>query len=659
MFVRRNDGNSLHGKGVWLKSTTLPSADGWTEYLTVSGKEGKKTHTTVADRGYGTMAQKINIALACVLGLLLALVAQPAQSGHKALIIGIEEYPISRLKLRGVRDDVKLLQDVLTRRGFFSQEETRILLDKDATKQNIVKNFREWLINGTSPGDTALFFFSGHGIQVWDENGDEIQDGMDEALVCWDTKILKPKVRRTFAGVPGFAYELKDTEHVLLDDEIHDLLKELQGRTVIFLSDSCHAGSVYKRLDPFFVLNKTIDQPFAYKSVFDPRTSEVSGQPVRRKATGIVDDAEIPGVRLAAYTASEDSQPAQVVVFDRDPKGFHSVFSWHLYHGLMGKADLGRTGGITFASLAKYLHDEIRSSGFAQVPQSVFSPKSIAEEPFGKSQVRPLVVAGEKSELRVEKPATIGCMLEGGKRSNREIEEFKSGLSSILPTIRWTDDQGKASCRITLEKNGRLYGARLSDATGTYWETHKGPSLPEVMKSLAGNITALYIQTNLAALHDRPTSLSFDLTYTVKGPRKRAAGEAVNGDTLVFRAKASTPGYLYVLSVDSAGVIHPLYPGPHEGSKRLEPGQETVIGSDGSFVVREPFGKEMVYAFLFEKPPTSLSSYWAKNDIGDTQKASVTEQQKFLDALWNELASSGKPQTAWASQMSVITSFKE
>ena len=76
---------------------------------------------------------------------------------------------------------------------------------------------------------------------------------------------------------------------------------------------------------------------------------------------------------MAAFTASEDSQPAQVVPFDKEPKGKHSVFTWYIYHGLNGAADLDKDGRITFEELATYLEQELKAGGFSQAHNGSFN----------------------------------------------------------------------------------------------------------------------------------------------------------------------------------------------------------------------------------------------------------------------------------------------
>ena len=91
------------------------------------------------------------------------------------------------------------------------------------------------LAGSAGPGDIALFYFSGHGGQQPDKDGDEL-DGMDETLIAFDGPVI--------------------------DDEVHRALKSFKaGVRVLMLSDSCNSGTNYKGL--FNVPKPTPFRPFS------------------------------------------------------------------------------------------------------------------------------------------------------------------------------------------------------------------------------------------------------------------------------------------------------------------------------------------------------------------------------------------------------------
>jgi len=110
------------------------------------------------------------------------------KNSKKALLIGIN-YKGTSSALKGCINDVLNVEQYLLQNGY-NKSEIRILRDDYRNPQtrptavNIVRSMN-WLISGTNKGDSLFFHYSGHGAQVPDRSGDEI-DGMDETIVPCD-----------------------------------------------------------------------------------------------------------------------------------------------------------------------------------------------------------------------------------------------------------------------------------------------------------------------------------------------------------------------------------------------------------------------------------------------------------------------------------------
>lgn len=140
-----------------------------------------------------------------------------------ALCIGINDYPGTRLDLRGCVNDAQDWQAALLRRGFAVQT----LLDAQATKAAMVEKIAT-TIGEAERGDSVVITYSGHGTLAPDLDGDE-DDGYDEALCPYDIKEGNP----------------------LIDDEIHRLFAaRAQGVHLLLISDSCHSGTVTRAAAP-------------------------------------------------------------------------------------------------------------------------------------------------------------------------------------------------------------------------------------------------------------------------------------------------------------------------------------------------------------------------------------------------------------------------
>ena len=148
-----------------------------------------------------------------------------------ALLIGITNYKTPSVnKIDGCENNVPLLAQTLTDSYGFKKENIRTLLNDQATKEAIVREFRTHLIDTAraakkeSKEAVVVYYFCGHGSQYPDQDGDE-NDGLDETFVAYDSRS---------GNIPD-----------ILDDEIDDLKAELRPLTTntTLILESCHSGT--------------------------------------------------------------------------------------------------------------------------------------------------------------------------------------------------------------------------------------------------------------------------------------------------------------------------------------------------------------------------------------------------------------------------------
>lgn len=139
----------------------------------------------------------------------------------KAICVGINNYPGLTNDLRGCVNDANDWANLLEFAGY----QTEIILDSDATRQNILDALDN-LLTSAVPGDEIVFTYSGHGTSVADTSGDEI-NAYDEALYVYDG--------------------------ILLDDELREVIGKMNPAThLVVISDSCFSGTITRvqRDDP-------------------------------------------------------------------------------------------------------------------------------------------------------------------------------------------------------------------------------------------------------------------------------------------------------------------------------------------------------------------------------------------------------------------------
>ena len=137
----------------------------------------------------------------------------------RALCVGINDYPGSKMDLAGCVNDARDWQALLEDRGFT----VRCLHDSAATCARMMEELNA-LVGQGRQGDSLVFTFSGHGSWLPDDDRDE-PDERDEMMCPYDVM----------------------QDHYLLDDNLHEVFsRKAIGVRLFVLADCCHSGSVVR-----------------------------------------------------------------------------------------------------------------------------------------------------------------------------------------------------------------------------------------------------------------------------------------------------------------------------------------------------------------------------------------------------------------------------
>lgn len=142
-----------------------------------------------------------------------------------ALLVGIDRYPTKPLE--GCVNDLRAWESYLE--SLVGDEGTlrlETLADERATRERIIETFRSHL-TGARSGDTALFYFSGHGSQELapPPYAAEEPGGLSETLVAYDSRLPN-------------GLDIADKELAVLIAEV-----ARGGAHVAVVLDSCHSGT--------------------------------------------------------------------------------------------------------------------------------------------------------------------------------------------------------------------------------------------------------------------------------------------------------------------------------------------------------------------------------------------------------------------------------
>ncbi len=371
--------------------------------------------------------------------------AQPAQNRY-GVFMGINQHDMTPLKVAAYGDqanhdlancaiDAAMMTSCLESVGRLTASKT--FVDKDSSRKNLQSAVTEWLPSVSRPGDTVVIYFSGHGTQSADDNGDEA-DGRDEFLIPCDTidvdclaarsklmnenKPIDPEVNRRLesawkvlerAGVSKIDQTNYERANDILlratavsDDLFGRWLQALVGRRVIVVLDSCYSGGFASQEKGLTKGDAANQQPV--------RFDFLDGETGRLKDIGQPDTALLTACR-ASQTAldshansgkPEEQEPASIalaVFFQKlnlqkpasnDPMGVMSYFLLNALLKTEGPINVEQAGVECARQMREYFASElfrevVRKINEQRIQQGLQAIDVKAHEPTFRDFCRP------------------------------------------------------------------------------------------------------------------------------------------------------------------------------------------------------------------------------------------------------------------------------
>lgn len=274
----------------------------------------------------------------------------------KALLVGINYRHSEQLALKGCVNDVKCMKDVLISKYGYLPQNVRVLTDEAEvdlrfapTRKNILEGLR-WLVADAVAGDQRFFQFSGHGMQIRDVDGDEWEDGKDEAiLTCDEVAIVDDEILRVFAGMR------RDVK-----------------LTALF--DCCHSGTV-------------ADLMYTFKLGQGSNTYQM--QIANRRNRNLPSNVVVLSACMDPQTAADSKFDGKWIL---TPEG-QWIYEWatamgaFTYYFLKTLEELDKDGegvsdGVIVHQLLAAVTDKLKNNGFTQIPQFSCTRPNAIGEPF-------------------------------------------------------------------------------------------------------------------------------------------------------------------------------------------------------------------------------------------------------------------------------------
>ena len=229
-----------------------------------------------------------------------------------AIVIGIGNYKDKKIPpLYYTVADAQGMYNVLTNKkyGFLLKENVKMLINEEASTQNIKKTFGIWLKKNVRENDFVIIYFAGHGAS-------------EAGSTYWVT----------------YDSEIEDLYGTAIsNDSISKMLKSIESKTLIVFLDSCYSAA-------------TINRGWQTRSLFEKDPF-----------------AEFKGQGRVVITSSNGKQLSLEI-----QEYGHGVFTYFLIQGLIGKADQDLDGYIILDEIWDYVKNNVSNTakkfGIHQTP---------------------------------------------------------------------------------------------------------------------------------------------------------------------------------------------------------------------------------------------------------------------------------------------------
>lgn len=332
-------------------------------------------------------------------------IANPT-SRKVALLVGINDYP-ARERLYGPVTDVELQRQLLIHRFGFHPDDVHVLKNQDATRQNILDAFEEYLINSVRSDDVVVFHFSGHGAQV--QEYERMRSQLDAAnRDCIDPSCQNTTIVPIDYNANGEAVVEDIMGHTLL------LLRSLvPTQNVTFVLDCCYSGggkrgNVLMRSRQTQLEVEQGERPFI-TSREDEYQQQLLGQ-LGWDFQRFVDEINADVTNGFVVTSSQANQQSADYTFDKFTAG---AFTYLLTQYLWQEAP---ALSVTIPAVAS---STTRLSRYSQIPE--YDPQGtdrVAKTPV--YHVSPIA------------PPAEAVLMEGtGPKANGEVQLWLGGLDPM------------------------------------------------------------------------------------------------------------------------------------------------------------------------------------------------------------------------------------
>lgn len=532
--------------------------------------------------------------------LLSVLAAGTLGATQHALLVGVSSYASSdRLSLEGPRHDIAAFRRILVERFRLAPENIHELLDRKATKANILGELQTRVAE-LKPRDSLLIYFSGHGTSAFDAGFRPLASLIGPnsgALVPHDFDSSTPQT---------IAQTL-----IIGRRDLRPILERAQPQATVFIIlDSCYSGNAAKAVGeewegPQRAIQLVNELSGAAKKSTRSSSSratgsfDTSGLESAAPAAPLPEEPdEYPYKNVIAFSAASKNEPARDIntqlirtgrfeTFDGLP---HGAFTNSLLAALDGSADTNRDGNFTYGELFRFIRQDIQQF-HKQTPQVQLPAESMLDQ-VALSSRSTAATRPASAAQKTPSAAAIRVAVQGA--SPEELARIQAIPGVAITTAAHDLLLQRRPGNWSLFRSSHALVRRYADSE---------------LETLVARIQA---QKEVQQLETLTLSApSFSLALDAKPVARASASGApfasrfAVGEEFSLVVSLERSAYLLLLDIDPAGSVSILLPSPKEPQPVVAQSALEILRARAS----APAGSEVLRGFAFLIKPAGLDEF--------------------------------------------------
>ena len=497
------------------------------------------------------------------------------------LVIGVDDYQHVN-KLEGAVNDAADIAQALRKMG---AKDVKLLTNLDASHTAITAAWAD-ITKRAQPGDTVLLSFAGHGAETRGPDG----------------------APRQFVVLPGFESNGAGWDETIFDAEFGQMLRAVPQLNVVFVIDSCHAGTMTRAYGK---------RRFNVRAVTVPGMEDASPAAKSRALPANAKDVTLPNVVHLGAVQPSELDPE--VIIANQPRG---ALSYAMARAIEGAADTNHDKVLQSDELQGYV-----SGVIATITDGEQHPKLAVRPDWGMPISRDASVSAASAPAVQTTPAAPAVQAAPTASAAPAVQASAAALVQLQPVSLAILNPGDASPESIVSG---LKGARVaSDTTADLvWDVARGEitsHLGDVVSySSADDATRAFSRANAPAAGKG--SAAADLPRVQKVVDKMALVAAIKvlavqnnltmglapddkvhhaGAQIAFTIEGHSQTYLTLFNLASDGTVNFLY--PQDDGKNKDPLQ---IPAQRQYRLdlkaQAPFGADHLVAITSGEPLTEL-----------------------------------------------------